>query len=145
MRQKVRQRGHVLLETALVFTALSLLFVAVFDVSQFLFVRGAWADRAQAAARWVATQPSIRSTDVCNFIRFGTPVPEAGSPLLFAIAPDLIQVRVHDVGSEEARVEVRILPPSPGLISSWLASGLTERPVVAVAPLGIHYEDRSGR
>ncbi|MBL8230574.1 MAG: pilus assembly protein [Bryobacterales bacterium] len=134
--RRSRQRGHVMLETALVFTAFSFLLLGIFDFGHFLFVHSTLADRARTAARWGAALDEIDVRAVRNFVLYGTPAERAGSVPQYQLAPQYVEVRIRDTGTEEARLEVRIVNYPYRVISPWISGTYTAQPIVAAVPLG---------
>lgn len=133
---RVRQRGHVMLETALVFTAFSFLLLGTFDFAQFLFVHSTLADRARTAARWGAALEQADVGAIRNMVFYGTPAEQVGSVPHYHLAPEHVQVRIRDAGTEEARLEVRIVNYPYRVISPWISGMYTAQPIVAAVPLG---------
>lgn len=136
---RASQRGHVMVETALVFTVFSFLLIGIFDFAQFLFLHGALADRARNAARWGVAQESLDPEAVRNLVLYGSPArPGVDASPQLNLTPRQVEVRIRSQGTEENRLEVRIVNYPYRVISPWISGAYTAQPIVAAMPLGLN-------
>ena len=128
-----------MVETALIFSVFSFLLIGIFDFSQFLFLHGALADRARTAARWGAAMESVQLDAVRNMVMYGSPErAKDGTSPDFYLKPEHVEVRLRGDGTEENRLEVRIVNYPYRVISPWISGAYTAQPIVAAIPLGLN-------
>ncbi|MDX1979243.1 MAG: TadE family protein [Bryobacteraceae bacterium] len=124
-----RQSGRAILETALVLGAFMTMLIALIDVAQYLFVHASLAERVRAAARLGAESSPV------NPALIRTWVSSAG----FHLTPDNVQVVELGAGTEDRRLEVRIVNYEYTTISPAMAGFRKAKPIVASVPLGVNH------
>jgi len=143
MEQSSRRRrvsgGNVILESAIVFLGLSVLLLGAFDMGQYLFVHQALVERARYAARWGAVNNPADSTSITNMVLYyQATTPSAGTPSLFNLTSDKVQVSTPDAGTDNYRLVVQISGYSWTVLSPYIAGNYTGPAITVSVPLGLY-------
>ena len=105
-KARKRQRGGVLVETALIFTTFAFMLIGAFDCGQFLFIHQALVERARSAARWGGVNDPTNITGIQNMVLYNQPT--AGSAGYFGLDSSMVQVTNPGSGTDNYRVVVFI-------------------------------------
>lgn len=128
-----------MVESALILVLFLILFIAVFDFAQFLFVHQALVERTRAAARWGAIQDPADSTSITNMVLYNQAVtPPPGTPTYFNLSPSNIVVTNPDAGTDNYRLNVRISGYRFTILSPFIAGSFTGPTILVSTPLGLY-------
>lgn len=101
-----RQRGHALLEGALVLTLFVGFFLGTVDFTQFLYFRQSLVERVRVAARYASVHPTdpagTKNMAVYNDAAGGT------TATLPGLTTSMVDMTLESAGTPEARVTVTI-------------------------------------
>lgn len=144
-RRRARQRGHVVMEAALVFLVFFSMLVGIFDFAQFLYVHSALAERVRSAVRYGASLPSPDLQAVRNLVLYNsTVVPVATDanqppPASFNLDPSNVEVTLIGQGTDDARLQVRVVNFQFIMLSPMAYGYKRGAPITATLPLSINY------
>jgi Flp pilus assembly protein TadG len=100
------QRGHAVLESALVLLIFLGFMLGTLDFAQVLYFHQSLVERVRVAARYAAVHPTdttgTKNMAVYNSVAAGV------SPLLPGLTTSMVNVQLSDAGTPEARVKVAI-------------------------------------
>jgi Flp pilus assembly protein TadG len=126
------QRGATLLESALVLLTFILMLLGTIDFGQVLYFHQSLVERARAAARYGATDPT-NTTAIKNMAVYGS-TSASGSPLLPGLTTAMVSVQNPDANTTSARIVVTISGYPLRFFTPYLAQSFNNRPVtVAMA------------
>jgi hypothetical protein len=128
MRRRSSQGGRAILETALVLGVFMLILVALVDLAQVLFTHASLSHHVRSAARLAV------NTTPLDQRRIREAVLDAG----FHLRPENVEIEELDSGSDEHRIEVRIVDYRYTAISPAMAAFRNARPIVASQPLSVN-------
>ena len=136
MKTKIRnqkERGSAMLEGALVLLTFIMLLLGTVDFGQVLYFHQALTDRARAAARYGAVNPTdtagIQNMAIYNqATTSGSP-----SPLLANLTSSMITVTNPATNTSNARVVVTIANYPINFFSPYIAQAFNARPVMVAA------------
>jgi Flp pilus assembly protein TadG len=133
-RAKTRERGAVMVETALTLLLLILLILAGMDLGQVLFQLQSFGERARETARWASTH-TTDTTSIKNYGAFGTATAPTGATTgRFGLSPGDITVSTPGAGTTAHRIDVSITKPLR-LFTPFLSGTFTPRPARATVPV----------
>jgi hypothetical protein len=133
-----RERGSVMVETALVFLAFVVLLIAVFDFGQFLFVHQALVERARSAARWGAVQDPIDPVAIQNMVLYNRPSASDGATSYLGLERSMITVTNPGAGSDDRRLNIAIQGYTYSVLSPSISGTYYGPTILVSAPLGYH-------
>lgn len=126
-----RERGQALVESALIMLIFLSFLIGTMDFGQFLFFHQSLVERARAAARYGAINPTD-STGTRNVAVYNMPAPANGaSPILGGLTTAMVSVVSSDPSTPEARITVTITGYPFTILSPYIAGSYTVKPVVA--------------
>lgn len=135
-RQK-RSKGSSIVESALIFLALSTMLIGAFDFGQFLFVHQALVERARRAARWGAVNNPNDATSIRNMVLYYSALgPAEGQTPYMGLTTDNVETTVSGVGTDDHRLLVRITGFHYTVLSPYIAGGYTGPSIDVLMPLG---------
>ena len=105
-KTRKRQRGSVLVETALIFTTFAFLLIGAFDCGQFLFIHQALVERARSAARWGVVNDPTNVTAIQNMVLYNQTTGSGSG--YFGLDSSMVQVTNPGSGTDNYRVVVFI-------------------------------------
>ncbi len=132
MKQKdrrKRQRGAVMIETALVFSAFTFMLIGAADFGQFLFIHQALVERGRNAARWGALSDPTNTTAIQNMVLYNQPT--AGTSAYFGLSRSNVQVTNPGAGTNDSRVAI-LITNYPYVVLSPLIGGTYNGPNISV-------------
>lgn len=133
-RAKKKQRGAVLVETALTLLPVILLILGGMDLGQVLMQLQYFGERARVTARWASTH-TTDTTSIKNYGAFGTATaPEGAITGRFGLSPANITVSTPGAGTAAYRIEVSISKPLH-FFTPFLPRTFTPRPARATMPV----------
>lgn len=104
-----RERGQALVEGALTLLVFLSIAIGVLDFGQILFFSQSLTERARAAARYAAINPT-QTTNIKNVALYGTPTaPATPKPLLPGLTESMVQVSTQDLDKVSGTVTVKIV------------------------------------
>jgi hypothetical protein len=108
MRNRKRQRGQSVLESAFVLLGLVLLITATIDVGQVMMFMQYFSERARAGARY-ATVNDYDPDLIRNVVVYNTANPaDTTQPGLMGLTTANVNVKRHDAGTDTDRIEVAV-------------------------------------
>lgn len=102
---KSRERGSVLVETALVLIVFLWMLLSIFDFGQVLFLHQAITERIREALRYGIVN-SYSATSIQNYVLYGQP--SAGVQADYSLTPAMVSVQRLDAGTSEDRVTITV-------------------------------------
>jgi Flp pilus assembly protein TadG len=122
------QRGSGMVETALILLTFLMMLIGTIDFGQVLYFHQSLVERARAAARYGAINPTdstgIKNVALYNSTTAGT------TPLLPGLTAAMVSVQDLGINSPEARVMVTISGYPINFISPYIAQQFNNRPVI---------------
>lgn len=119
--RRSKQRGHAVLESALVLLIFLGFMLGTLDFAQVLYFHQSLVERVRVAARYAAVNPAdttgTKNMAVYNTVAAGT------SPLLPGLTTSMVSVETTDAGTPEARIKVAITGYGYQFFSPMLARG----------------------
>jgi TadE-like protein len=106
LTRRRRQRGHAIMEGALVLIVFLSFLIGTLDFAQFLYFHQSLVERVRVAARYGAVNPTD-TTAIKNVAVYNSSV-GGPQPLLPGLTTSLISVQLADEGTAAARVTVSI-------------------------------------
>jgi len=130
MRRKNSERGQSFVETGLVLLIFLMLLIGIIDFGQVLYFHQSLVERARAAARYGAINPTdttgIKNVAVYNSATItGTP-----PAILYGMTTAMVDVQNPDINTTSARVVVTISNYPIVFISPYIAQAFHNRPVM---------------
>lgn len=130
MTRKHSERGSTLVETSLILLTFLLMLIGTIDFGQVLYFHQSLVERARAAARYGAINPTD-TTGIQNMAVYNSATaPSPPVPILPSMTTDM--VNVQDLGNKtpEARIIVTISGYPINFISPYIARQFNNRPVI---------------
>ena len=135
-RQRICDRGSVMVETALIFLVFAIMLLGAFDFGQFLFVHQALVERARLAARWGAINDPTDGASITNMVLYNQAGAGSG-PGYFNLAAANVTVTNPGSGTDDYRLEVQLSGYQYMRVSPYLAGSFTGPRISVSVPLGI--------
>ena len=123
-----RQRGHVMLESALTIVAFLSILIFVLDIGQVLFVHLSITERVRASLRYGVTR-TYDAASIRNVVLYGEPTAPAGSSPSFSLDPAQVVVSRSNVDTPEDRIVVTVNTYSYEFFTPFLAGRRTAGPL----------------
>jgi Flp pilus assembly protein TadG len=134
-----RQKGSVLVETALIFLGFASMLIGAFDFGQFLFIHQALVERARYAARWGAISDPTDSTSITNMVLYNqAATPASGTPTYFNLRSSNVQVTNPDSGTDQHRLNIQISGYSYTVLSPYITGTYTGPAITVSVPLSLY-------
>jgi hypothetical protein len=131
--RKPLERGHAMLEAALVLTATIAMLIGAMDFGQVMFFHQSLAERTQAAAHWAAANP-YNAAQIANVAVYNDPATNSGVPIVSGLTTAMVQSSLTNAGTQDAMVEVRIRNYPYRFFSPWIAGAYVASPLVVKMP-----------
>jgi len=129
-RRNHSERGQSMLETALVLLMFILMLIGTLDFGQVLYFHQSLVERARAAARYAAINPTD-STGIQNIAVYNSAtVPSPPVAILPGLTTGMVNVSNPGNNTPEARVMVTISGYPINFISPYIAQTFNNRPVI---------------
>lgn len=122
------RNGHSLLEGALTLLVFTATLLGIMDISQMLFFRNAFYERARAGARYAAACPDQLDA-ARNVAVFGTPSAPQQARGIMGLTPSMVSVERSAPGTLEDRVTVTIRDYPFYSFSPLLAGRVSSGPI----------------
>jgi Flp pilus assembly protein TadG len=135
-RRARRERGHVLIESALLLMVVLGLIIGTCDFGQFLYLHQSLSERARAAARYGAVNSySWPGTEIKNVAVYNNPNPSNNTAAMVNdLTPDMVSAELIGDGTGAARVRVTITGYRFNFFSPWIAKRATAKDIIASVP-----------
>ena len=135
MRNRKRQRGQAMVESALVFLIFMCMFIGILDFGQFLYFHQALVDRARAGARYAAVNPTVNDNDVKKYTVYNDANASGSSlPIIAGLSTNMISVvRSGTPGASDATAGVTISGFPVQFLSPFITGSFNTK-VAAVLP-----------
>jgi hypothetical protein len=128
--KKQSERGHALMESALVLVTTLTMLIGAMDFGQVMFFHQGLAERAQAAAHWAAANP-YNATQIANVAVYNKASVAVGDrAILSGLTTGMVTSSLAGAGTKDAMVEVRIQNYPYRFFSPWIAGAYTASPIV---------------
>ena len=129
-RKNKSERGSGMVETSLILLTFIMMLIGVIDFGQVLYFHQSLVERARAAARYGAINPTD-STGIKNVAVYNAASP-GGSPVAVLPGMTTAMVNVQDLNANtpQARVMVTISNYPINFISPYIAKQFNNRPVI---------------
>jgi len=128
MRKNHSERGQSFVETGLVLLVFLMLLIGIVDFGQVLYFHQSLVERARAAARYGAINPTD-TTGIKNIAVYNSAT--AGSaPVLNGLTTAMVDVQNPDINTSAARVVVTISNYPITFVSPYIARTFNNRPVM---------------
>ena len=128
-----KERGSLLVESALVLLAFVLIVVSVFDFGQVLFLHQSITERVRAALRY-GTVNSYDGAAIQNYVIYGQPAPPASASPDFSLTPAMVSVQRAEAGTTDDRVTITVSNYPYLFLSPFIAGARAGSPVVESLP-----------
>jgi Flp pilus assembly protein TadG len=130
MPRKHSERGQSMVETALILLVYLMILIGIIDFGQVLYFHQSLVERARAAARYGAINPTdttgIKNVAVYNMATItGSP-----APILGGMTTSMVDVQNPDVNTAAARVVVTISGYPINFISPYIAKSFNNRAIM---------------
>lgn len=124
------ERGSNLVETSLILLTFLMMLIGVIDFGQVLYFHQSLTERARAAARYGAINPTD-TTGIQNVAVYNTAT-VSGTPvsIMPGMTTAMVNVQNLDANTPEARVIVTISNYPINFISPYIAQQFNNRPVI---------------
>lgn len=106
-QRKKSSRGSGILEGALVLSLFSVLFIAIVDLAQLLFVHQFLTERVRAASRYAVVN-TYDAAAIQNMVMYGQP-DDPGTGSAFGVNRSMVQVSRVDAGTSQERITVTLV------------------------------------
>ena len=141
-----RERGSVMVETALIASAFLCMLSGIIDFGQFLFIHQTLAERAREAVRYGIVTDPTNSTLIQNVVLYGQasggPVPSTPQSTdlgIFNVPRSDVIVSATGVTTDDYRLTVQIKNYAYTIYSPFISRSYTGPNILASLPLGINY------
>ena len=130
MRRKNLERGQSFVETGLVLLIFLMLLIGIIDFGQVLYFHQSLVERARAAARYGAINPTD-TTGIKNVALYNSATaPSPPNPILSGMTAAMVDVQNPDINTTSARVVVTISNYPINFISPYIARSFHNRAVM---------------
>ena len=124
------QRGSSMVETALILLTFILMLIGTIDFGQVIYFHQSLVERARAAARYGAINPTD-TTGIKNIAVYNSAtVPSPPTAVLPNLTTSMVAVQNLGANSPEARIQVTISTYPINFISPYIAQQFNNRPVI---------------
>lgn len=141
-----RERGSVIVETALIATAFLYMLIAIMDFGQFLFIHQTLTERARAAVRYGIVTDPTNATLIQNVVLYGQasggPVPGTAHSTdlgIFNVPRSDVIVNASGITTDDYRLTVQIKNYTYTIYSPFISGSYTGPNILASLPLGANY------
>jgi Flp pilus assembly protein TadG len=129
LKRKRRQKGHALLESALVLVIFLSFLIGTLDFAQFLYFHQSLVERVRAAARYGAVNPTD-VTGIKNMAVYNSTT-AAANPMVPGLTTSIVSVAVEDSGTPASRVTVTVSGYPLQFFSPFIAGSRTAQDISA--------------
>ena len=130
MPRKHSERGSSMVETSLILLTFILMLIGTIDFGQVIYFHQSLVERARAAARYGAVNPT-NTTGIKNMAVYNSAtVPSPPTPILPSMTTSMVDVQDLGANTPEARVQVTISTYPINFISPYIAQQFNNRPVI---------------
>lgn len=138
-QRRAKDRGSVIVESALIFIVFFGMLIGAFDFGQFLFVQQALVERVRFAARWGAINDPTDSASITNMVLYNQAgAPPEGTTGYMNVTAGNITVTNPDSGTDKYRLNIRVSGYSYLVLSPFIAGNYTGPLVSVSVPLGLY-------
>ena len=134
-RRERKSRGHVMLESALIFIVFFCMLIGTFDFGQFLYIHQALVERARWAAR-AGVSAGYTDDQTRNLVLYGTS--SAGTAGYFGLDTTMVTATTSDAGTTNARMVVTISNYPYVMLSPYLAGTYHGPNILVAIPEGFY-------
>ena len=138
-KHRRRQRGSVIVETALSFLVFALIFIGIFDFGQFLYIHQALVERVRYAARWGAINDATNHTAIQNMILYyQSATPVDGTPTYFNLTSGNLTITDPGVNTDNYYLKIIVSGYQFTALSPYFSSSMTGPAITVSVPLGMY-------
>ena len=123
-----RQKGSVLLESALTLLLFFSIFIAICDFGQFLFLHQTLVELVRGALRYGSVN-QYDATAIQNMVLYGQPQQPAGASPVFQLTPSMVTVSRQDAGTTDDRIVVTVANYSFDMLTPFIANRVQGIPI----------------
>jgi Flp pilus assembly protein TadG len=146
LTKNTRERGSVMVETALILMVFLSMLIGIVDFGQFLFIHQTLTERAREGVRYGIVNNPTDQTSIQNVVLYGQasggPVPTtpaSGDLGIFNVRRSNIVVAATGAATDDYRLTVQINNYSYTMYSPFIAGSYNGPNILASIPLGINY------
>jgi Flp pilus assembly protein TadG len=141
-----RQRGSVIVETALISLIFFCMLIGILDFGQFLYIHNTLTERAREAVRWASVNDPTNTTSIQNMVLYGVTsggsVPTSPATTdsgIFNVLRSNVSVSTTGAATQDYKVTVRIHDYAYQIYSPYIAGSYNGPNIYASLPLGINF------
>ena len=120
LKRKGTQSGQSLIEAALTITIFLAMFIGILDFGQFLYFHQSLVDRARAAVRYAAVNPTATETMVQQYTVYNDATATSGTPMISGLTTSMVSLTRTGTAAE-AVANVTISGYPINYLSLWVA------------------------
>jgi Flp pilus assembly protein TadG len=128
-----RQRGNVMVESALVLLVFFLVVFSILDFGQVLLLHDCLTERVRSALRYGVVN-SYDGTAIQNYVLYGQPVAPSSGSTYFSLTASMVSVQRSDAGTADDRVTITVSNYPYVFLSPFIAGQKTGAPIVESLP-----------
>jgi hypothetical protein len=126
---KRREKGAVVLETALVLILFLVTVLSIVDVGQVIFFRQAVIHSVERGLRFAVVRPYDQAA-IRNMVVYRTATPDQYSNPVAGLSPDMVQVALLDVDTTRERIQIQVTGYPLSFVNPLLPKKLVAAPIV---------------
>ena len=131
--RKSKQRGSLMVESALVMLVFMTLLISLFDFSQVLYVHQGITERVRTGLRYGIVN-TYDATAIKNYVIYGDPAAPSGSSAWFNLTSDMVAVERDDAGTSDDRIKITVSNYPYIFLSPFIAGSRTGSPIMETLP-----------
>ena len=135
MKKSRKQRGNVLVESALVLIVFLAMLIGIFDFGQMLYLQQSITERVRAALRYGIVN-TYDATAIQNYVLYGQPT-ASGGPTFFSLTASNVSVQRSDAGTTNDRVTITVSNYNSVFLSPFIAGTFTGASITQTLPYAV--------
>lgn len=133
MKLNRKERGNVMVESALVLVVFVAMLVGIFDVGQIFYLHQSITERVRAALRYGIVN-SYDPAAIQNYVLYDQPTAVSGASTFFSLTPSMVSVERDNAGTTDDRITVTVSKYSLVFMSPFIAGTITGWPIAQTLP-----------
>ncbi len=141
-KRSKRQRGSVIVETALISLIFFCMLIGILDFGQFLFIHNTLSERAREAVRWATVNDPTNTAAIQNMVLYGQTTGGTGANTdsgIFNVLRSNVSVTTTGSATQDYEVVVRVHDYAYQIYSPYIAGTYNGPNIYATMPLGINF------
>jgi Flp pilus assembly protein TadG len=135
--RRKKNKGAVMLETALISIVFLAMIIGAFDFAQFLFIHQALVERARYVARWGALNDPTNTSAITDMMLYNQPTdPPTGTAGYLGLTSSNVTVTNPGSGTDDNRLNVLISGYTYSMVSPYIAGSYNGPNISVSVPLG---------